>query len=208
MKESVMAGRKPVVLLVEGNAMLRGAVARRLSQRLPVAVREASSGVSAVILARQLKPAVVVLNMSLPDQSGLAAISELRMAWPETTVIALASHPDAEYVAAARRAGAATCLPRERMAVWIEPVVTRALPVASLGWLAWPRLAREALARSTEQVSRWAWRQAGADRVSVFVGWLDRHGPWQDRPRTRLLYAANVMGVVVMSVVAPSGMIG
>jgi CheY-like chemotaxis protein len=207
MKESVMAGRKPVVLLVEGNAMLRGAVARRLTQRLPVVVREASSGVSAVILARQLKPAVVVLNMSLPDQSGLAAIAELRMAWPETTVIALASHPDPEYVAEAQRAGAATCLPRERMAVWIEPVVTRALPVPSQGWSAWPLQASEAFARQA-RVVRGAWRQAGAGRVYSFLGWIDRYGPWQDRPRARLLYAANVIGVVVMSVVTPGGITG
>jgi DNA-binding NarL/FixJ family response regulator len=69
-------------------------------------VGEAADGHEAVEKALQLKPDVVVLDISMPRLSGLEAARRIRKALPRTRVLVLTMHDDEEYVLRAVRAGA------------------------------------------------------------------------------------------------------
>jgi DNA-binding NarL/FixJ family response regulator len=69
-------------------------------------VGEAGSGTEAISLASELKPDVVVLDISMPDQSGLEVAARLRSGTGATRVLILSMHDDPEYVLESVRAGA------------------------------------------------------------------------------------------------------
>ncbi|MDQ3699963.1 MAG: response regulator transcription factor [Chloroflexota bacterium] len=61
----------------------------------------------AIAAARRLQPDVVIMDVRLPDGSGVEACREIRAARPETRVVMLTSFADEEAVVAAIVAGAA-----------------------------------------------------------------------------------------------------
>jgi DNA-binding NarL/FixJ family response regulator len=71
-----------------------------------VVVGEAASAAEALDSILQLRPDVVVLDISMPGMSGLEATARLRSAAPKTRVLILSMHDNAEYVLESVRAGA------------------------------------------------------------------------------------------------------
>src|SRR5918998_2179974 len=69
-------------------------------------VGEAGTVTDAVAEARRLQPDVVVMDVRLPDGSGVEACREIRAEMPSTRVIMLTSYPDEEAVLSAIVAGA------------------------------------------------------------------------------------------------------
>jgi DNA-binding NarL/FixJ family response regulator len=69
-------------------------------------VGEARTGRQAVELARSLAPAVVVLDISLPELSGIEAIRRIRATSPQTEVAVFTMHEDEVFVGDAVGAGA------------------------------------------------------------------------------------------------------
>ena len=68
---------------------------------------EAIDGADAIAQARQTQPDLMILDLSLPGLSGLAAIPALRQAVPHMKVLVLTVHEDEAYFFAALQAGAA-----------------------------------------------------------------------------------------------------
>jgi DNA-binding NarL/FixJ family response regulator len=69
-------------------------------------VGEASTGPEAWTLAAKLQPDVVVLDISMPGESGLQVAARLRQRSPLPRVLILSMHDNAEYVLESVRAGA------------------------------------------------------------------------------------------------------
>jgi two-component system response regulator NreC len=69
-------------------------------------VGEATDGADALAQAQQTQPDLVILDLSLPGGSGLAAIPALRQAVPNVKVLVLTVHEDEAYFFAALQAGA------------------------------------------------------------------------------------------------------
>lgn len=69
-------------------------------------VGEAANGSEALSLVAQLRPDVVVLDISMPGESGLKVAARLRDSSPEPKVLVLSMHDNAEYVLESVRAGA------------------------------------------------------------------------------------------------------
>ena len=69
-------------------------------------VGEAATASEAVALATKLRPDVVVLDISMPGESGLQITARLRGGSPEPRVLILSMHDNAEYVLESVRAGA------------------------------------------------------------------------------------------------------
>jgi DNA-binding NarL/FixJ family response regulator len=69
-------------------------------------VGEAATGAEAISLAAELRPDVVVLDISMPGESGLQVAARLRGTGPEPRVLILSMHDNAEYVLESVRAGA------------------------------------------------------------------------------------------------------
>jgi two-component system response regulator NreC len=95
------------VLLADDHAVLRSGLAMLISaQRDLEVVGEAGDGAEAVAGVAALKPDVVVMDLSMGQQSGLEAIARIRAEHPSTRVLVLSMHTDASYVRMALAAGA------------------------------------------------------------------------------------------------------
>jgi NarL family two-component system response regulator LiaR len=69
-------------------------------------VGEAGRGEEAVQLAQALRPDVVIMDISLPDMSGIEATRRIKEAVPDTRVIGLTMHEEEPYVMELLRSGA------------------------------------------------------------------------------------------------------
>jgi two-component system response regulator NreC len=69
-------------------------------------VGEAGDGKAAIAQAQSLKPDVVVLDLSMPQMSGLEAASILHTSLPSTAIVTLTRHRDSAYVQQLLAAGA------------------------------------------------------------------------------------------------------
>jgi DNA-binding NarL/FixJ family response regulator len=95
------------VLVADDHAVVREGVRQVLASDVGFdIVGEASNGVEAVELARALHPDVVVLDLSMPQLSGLDAAAQIRQAVPEARILVLSIHDHEEYVLQSVRAGA------------------------------------------------------------------------------------------------------
>ena len=105
------------VLLADDHEIVRVGL-RVLIERLGgmAVVAEADSGRAAVQLAKKLKPAVVLMDISMPDLNGIDATRQMVAAAPGVKVIALSMHADTRYVAGMLQAGARGYLLKESMA--------------------------------------------------------------------------------------------
>jgi DNA-binding NarL/FixJ family response regulator len=95
------------VLLADDHSLVRRGFRRILEddEALKV-VGEASNGVEAIRMAYELKPKVVVMDLSMPDLDGVQATKEIVKHLPGTQVLVLSMHADDNYVRNALDAGA------------------------------------------------------------------------------------------------------
>jgi DNA-binding NarL/FixJ family response regulator len=99
---------KPVrVLLVDDHEIVRVGLRTVLSQEGSVlVVGESGTVAGAVQKTEQLKPDVVLMDVRLPDGSGVDACRDILASFPATRVIVLTSYADDDSVLAAVLAGA------------------------------------------------------------------------------------------------------
>lgn len=107
-------GEKIRLLLVDDHAVVRSGLGVLLSGRDEMeVVGEAADGEEAVARALQLKPDVVLMDLSMPLMGGLEAIRQLRKKLPGTRVLVLTMHEDERYLSEALNAGAAGYVPKK-----------------------------------------------------------------------------------------------
>ncbi|MEZ5740593.1 MAG: response regulator transcription factor [Burkholderiaceae bacterium] len=95
------------VLLVDDHVLMREGIRMMLSTQEDVrVVGEASEGGEGVRKALELRPDIVIMDMSMPAMGGAKATERLRELAPEIAVIALTRHMDQGYLHHAMRAGA------------------------------------------------------------------------------------------------------
>jgi len=101
--------RKTRVMLVDDERLYVESLAKVLRRR-GFEVVVAFDGSSSIALAAEQDPDVVVLDMRMPNQDGIATLEELRSVIPSTPVILLTGHADLESASAALERGAADVL--------------------------------------------------------------------------------------------------
>jgi DNA-binding NarL/FixJ family response regulator len=95
------------ILLADDHRILREGLRSLLAQQPDIAVvGEASDGETAVALARELRPDLVIMDVVMPGMDGVAATRRIRAECPDTRVIALSMHSDRRFVSEMLRAGA------------------------------------------------------------------------------------------------------
>ncbi|HMC55593.1 MAG TPA: response regulator transcription factor [Gemmatimonadaceae bacterium] len=95
------------VLIADDHAVVREGIRHVLSSDAGFdVIGEASTGAQAVTLAAKLRPDVVVLDLSMPELSGLDAAVRIRAAVPDARILVLSIHDHEEYVLQSVRAGA------------------------------------------------------------------------------------------------------
>jgi DNA-binding NarL/FixJ family response regulator len=95
------------ILIVEDHPLYRKGLRQLVSAVDGLAVAgEAADGREGVALALDLRPDVVLMDLQLPEQGGIAAIREIVAAHPETRILVVTLFQDDDSVFAALRAGA------------------------------------------------------------------------------------------------------
>jgi DNA-binding NarL/FixJ family response regulator len=69
-------------------------------------VGEADNGLAVIALTQELRPDVVVMDVSMPGLNGLKATERLKTLLPDTKVLILTRHTDSSYVQQLLRSGA------------------------------------------------------------------------------------------------------
>jgi len=96
------------VLLVDDHTLVREGIRLCLEAVGDIQiVGEAEDGRQAVSRARELRPDVVVMDISLPGQSGIDATAEIKRELPGVQVVGLSMYDNEEYVTRLLKAGAA-----------------------------------------------------------------------------------------------------
>jgi len=105
------------VLVVDDQAPFRLA-ARAVLRRLDgfEFAGEASSGPEAIALVDELRPALVLMDISMPEMSGIEATRRITAAHPEVVVILCSTHDAADLPAGAAVSGAIGYVGKERFA--------------------------------------------------------------------------------------------
>jgi DNA-binding NarL/FixJ family response regulator len=99
--------QKITVLLADDHALVRRGFRRLLEDDPSISVvGEASNGEEAIRLARDLQPAVIVMDAAMPVTSGLAATRSILAILPETRILMLSMHSEETLVRQAMDAGA------------------------------------------------------------------------------------------------------
>lgn len=95
------------VVLADDHALVRRGFRKILEDNDFIkVVGEASNGVEAIQLAKDLKPKVVVMDLAMPELDGVQATKEILKHVPGTSVLVLSMHADDNYVRNALDAGA------------------------------------------------------------------------------------------------------
>lgn len=95
------------LLVVDDHEVVRQGLVAMLERRPGFqVVAEAGTAAEAVEMARRHQPDLVVMDVRLPDGSGIEACREIRAEMPGTRVVILTSYPDEEAVFSAIVAGA------------------------------------------------------------------------------------------------------
>ena len=130
------------ILLADDHGVLRAGLRVLLNAEPGLqVVGEAASGHETLRVAGELRPDMVLLDLSLPDLSGIEVTRRLKASLPETRVLILTLHEDERLLREAMQVGAAGYIIKRAMetelinavrVVWrgdlyVHPAMTRAL---------------------------------------------------------------------------------
>jgi NarL family two-component system response regulator LiaR len=96
------------ILLAENHVVVRESIRQLLEHEANFAViGEASDGEEAVRMARQLKPDVVIMDISMPHLNGIEATKQIKALHPSTVILILTAYDYEQYIFPLLEAGAA-----------------------------------------------------------------------------------------------------
>ena len=147
-----MTERPIRVLLADDDDLMRAGLRAVLSSDGGVeVVGEASNGRDAIAAARSSGPAVVLMDVRMPDLDGIAATRELALAAPAAKVVILTTFEQDDYIFGALQAGASGFLlkrasPEELLAAIHAVAAGESLLSPSVTRIVIERMARQPLA--------------------------------------------------------------
>jgi DNA-binding NarL/FixJ family response regulator len=152
------------LLLADDHTMLRQSLRRTMEDEGIEVVGEAGDGDEAARLADELKPDVVLMDVSMPVLDGVEATRLITQHTPGVAVVMLTMHADADVVAGAIKAGAVGYLVKDctteelvrtvRQAASGETVLSADLAATMLEEMRTPSAAPEAAKRAESVLSK------------------------------------------------------
>lgn len=115
-------------LIADDHALVRAGI-RALVEKIKgvTVVAEAGKGSEALKLIEELKPDLVLLDITMPDGSGFDVLQHVAKSFPEIRVIVLTVHEAGEYAIRAVREGAAGFLPKSAASTELEQAIHKVM---------------------------------------------------------------------------------
>lgn len=137
------------VVLVDDHAVVRSGLRLLLEKQDDIeVVGEAGNAKDAVFRARALKPDVILLDVVMPGESGIAVLPKLLKESPDTNVLVLSMQDDPSYVREAFGAGASGYVLKEAAD---EEVVSAVREIAGGGRYVHPTLGARMVAAEAQE---------------------------------------------------------
>ena len=109
-------------------------------------IAEAEDGYQAVMLATELRPDVVIMDIAMPNLNGIEATRQIKTELPEVEVVVLSMHATRNYVLQVLQAGASAYLLKDsafeelstallaisRGGMYLSPAITKTAALANL----------------------------------------------------------------------------
>jgi len=116
------------ILIADDHAVVRQGLKQILTDEFPTAMfGEAANAAEVLTQARNQKWDLVLLDISLPDKSGLDVLKELKQAQPKLPTLVLSMHPEDQFAVRVLKAGAAGYLTKETATEKLAEAVRKAL---------------------------------------------------------------------------------
>jgi two-component system response regulator NreC len=177
------------LLVVDDHAVVRSGLKMLLENERDVEIiGEASSAAEAMEAALRLRPDVILMDIGLPDLSGIEATAEIKRRAADVAIVALTIHEDEEYFFKMLEAGASGYVPKRAAP---EELLTAIRAAASGQVYLYPSLAK-LLVRDFLDGGR-----AGSDQASSDL--TDREG----EVLTYLAEGASNEEIAVSLVISP-----
>jgi DNA-binding NarL/FixJ family response regulator len=114
------------VLIVDDNAQLRALMQEIVAEASSLqVVGEAADGAEAMQLVQALRPAIVLLDLIMPQVNGLEVLRWIKVEHPETKVIIVTVHDEDAYRQAAETSGADAFLLKKTLGTVLLPTIQR-----------------------------------------------------------------------------------
>ena len=102
------------VAIIDDHAIVRAGLRQYLSEQVDLTVvAEAANGREALDIVRKGEVDVMVMDLSMPDQSGIDALAGIKARAPELPVLILSGFPEEHYAVTLLRQGASGYLNKE-----------------------------------------------------------------------------------------------
>lgn len=93
-----MGKKRTPVMIVDDNDIMRAVLRSILRGDDYEVIGEARNGTVAVDMAARLKPAIICLDVIMPEKNGLQALGEIKAAQPEIAVVMITASADPKTV--------------------------------------------------------------------------------------------------------------
>lgn len=114
------------ILLVDDHPIVRDGLKEILALHFPGArLGDAKDAREALDQIAQYPWTVVLLDISMPGQSGLEVLKQIKSLRPETQVLVLTMHPENQYAVRALKAGASGYLTKESAGTTVVEAITK-----------------------------------------------------------------------------------
>lgn len=111
------------ILIVDDEKAVRTALGRLLATRKEwLVVGEAADGAEAIGMTRELRPDIVIMDITMPEMNGLEATPEIKKAFPAAEVLIFTQHDSTQMIQQAQNAGASGYLLKSQ-ANWLVTAV-------------------------------------------------------------------------------------
>lgn len=101
------------VLIVDDHEIVRSGMKMMLEDESQLElVGECENGQQAIEKARELKPDVIIMDITMPEMNGIDATREIKEQMPDIAVLAMTVHEDSDYFFEMLKAGASGYVPK------------------------------------------------------------------------------------------------
>ena len=117
------------ILIADDHHMVRRGVGDLLSKEAGWEIcGEATDAGQAIQKASELNPDLVLLDISLPDGSGLEAARRIRQEIPHVRILMMSHHDATQFVQSALESGADGCIDKARLALDLVATIKNLQP--------------------------------------------------------------------------------